>query len=52
MKGDKWMHFDVLNPNIVVPCPNLTVCLRNPAIRLVLQVERGITRVSKVVMGP
>ena len=26
------MHFDVLNPNIVVPCPNLIACLRNCAI--------------------
>ena len=26
------MHFDVLNPNIVVSCPNLTACLRNSAI--------------------
>ena len=26
------MHFDVLNPNIVVPCPTLTACLRISAI--------------------
>ena len=26
------MHFDVLNPNIVQTCPNLTACLRNSAI--------------------
>ena len=26
------MHFDVLNPNIVVSCPNLIACLRNSAI--------------------
>ena len=26
------MRFDVLNPNIVVSCPNLTACLRNSAI--------------------
>ena len=26
------MHFDVLNPNIVVSCPNLTACLRISAI--------------------
>ena len=26
------MHFDVLNPNIVVSCPNLTAYLRNSAI--------------------
>ena len=26
------MHFDVLNPNIVVPCPNLTAYLRISAI--------------------
>ena len=26
------MHFDVLNQNIVVSCPNLTACLRNSAI--------------------
>ena len=25
------MCFDVLNPNIVVSCPNLTACLRNSA---------------------
>ena len=23
------MHFEMLNPNIVVSCPNLRVCLRN-----------------------
>ena len=52
------MHFDVLNPNIVVSCPNLTACLRNSAIfdflhsgGLMLQVAPGITRVSKVVIG-
>ena len=52
------MHFDVLNPNIVVSCPNLIACLRNSAIliswtlvSLVLQVAPGITRVSKVVIG-
>ena len=26
------MHFDVLNPNIVVACPNLTACLKHSAI--------------------
>ena len=26
------MHFNVLNPNIVVSCANLTACLRNSAI--------------------
>ena len=26
------MHFAVLNPNIVVSCPNFTACLRNSAI--------------------
>ena len=26
------MHFDVLNPNIVVSCPKLIACLRNSAI--------------------
>ena len=52
------MHFDVLNPNIVVPCPNLTACLRISAIfdflhlvSLMLQVAPRITRVSKVVIG-
>ena len=32
VKGDKWMRFELLNPNIVVSCPNLTACLRNFAI--------------------
>ena len=56
--GGKWMHFDVLNPNIVVPCPNLTACLRISAIfdflhlvSLMLQFAPRITRVSKVVIG-
>ena len=26
------MHLDVLNPNIVISCPNLTTSLRNSAI--------------------
>ena len=49
------MHFHVLNPNIVVSCPNLTACLRNSAILDFLHSGEldaaTITRVSKVVIG-
>ena len=50
------MHFDVLNPNIVVSCANLTAYLRNSAIfdflhSGELDAAPGITRVSKVVIG-
>ena len=52
------MRFDVLNPNIVVSCPNLTACLRNSATfdflhsgELDAAVALGITRVSKVIIG-
>ena len=42
------MHFDVLNPSIVVSCPSLISCT---VVSLMLQVAPGITRVSKVVIG-